>query len=193
MRNISLLSIAVMLLSCSGGADNNTVEENDSSSTEVITELEDTLATGWGEEPDTNGVEVFLEELPNKWILLSDEDGDGKDLVINEWCEAETQHFSFEPGKGEAWQIYLGYGQDGEICDVTFFEAYQNEETDIVSGTFRFKAAYDQSVRFVDFWWNESDFIGNFDGLGMASVWFVPEKSKDKYPTIKEDCEGLWE
>lgn len=195
MRYLSLLSVIIFLVGC-GGEEESTSQENDNGESNIdTTAVEETLVEGWGEEPDTNEVEVFIEDIPHSWILLSDEDGDGEDLIINKWCEAETQNFSLESGKGEEWEIYLGYGHEGETCSITFFEAFENEDEGdrVISGTFRFKASYDESVRFVDFWWNEDDKIGNFNGLGMGSEWFVPEEHKGQYTLVEEDCEGLWE
>ena len=194
MKRLIPLSLLVFLFSCGGTEESAENENSNADSTQVVEDIDYTDSL-WIEEKDSNEVDVFIEDLPSSWIMLTDEEKDGENLIIYKWCEAETQNFSFEADKGENWKIYLAYGQDGEVCEIAFFEATEREEEgmQVVNGTLEFKAAYDESMRFVTFWYNKEKKLGHFEGMGMGSEWFVPKEFKDNYKTIEEDCEGLWE
>ena len=192
MKNLLYLFAAILLVACSGE------EPADDDNNDDQTNVEDTLTypdSMWVEEVDTNEVEFFIEDMPSKWVMLSDPEENGENLVINSWCDAETPFFEFEADKGESYNVLLAYGQDGEICELMYFEAFEKEEElmQVVSGELRFKAEYDDIERVVDFWWNKDEKVAHFEGMGMQSSWFVPEEDMNNYEIIEEDCEGLWE
>jgi hypothetical protein len=192
MRYLLLTPLLLLFFSCGNEEINDEYPADKTNLNDVLTDIPDSL---YPEMVDTLENEFFLDNLPSKWIMLTDDTGTGEPLVIYNWCEAETPFIEFEAQKGDEWKLFLAYGQDGEICEINFFEAFEEEQElmQVVSGTFRFMAEYDESTRFVDFWWNKDTKIGHFDGIGMQSVWFVPEEDKDNYESIDEDCEGLWD
>ena len=140
-------------------------------------------------------VEVFLEDFPKKWVGLSEEEGNYENLVIYNYCEAETQFFELTADKGDSWNIYIAYGQDGDICEVENFKATQEEQKlmQIVNGSFEYRISPEEGLRVVSFSWNKDEKFAHFSGIGLISEYFVPEEDKSSYEMIDEDCDGLWE
>lgn len=192
MKYLIYLVPFTVLFSCAGTPQEE--EKTKDKETLIETPVNDTDSL-LVEDLDVAENEIALEDFPHEWIMLTDAEGGGENKVIYKSCAAETQNFSFTPQKGESWQIYLAYGQDGEVCDVAAFDAVavETDGVQMVDGTFEFKGAYDESMRFVRFSWNKDEKIGHFDGMGMSSEWFVPASDAHHYETVKEDCEGLWE
>ena len=193
MKKLVYLLAPFLLVACGGEDTQSDEQDNDQTAVEDTVYYPD--STEWDVGPDTLENEVFLEEMPSKWIMLSDETEDGENLVINKWCDAETPFFEFQAEKGDEYKIMLAYGQDGEICDVLFFEAYEEEQElmKVISGEMRFRGEFDDFDRVVDFVWNTETMVAHFEGVGMQSPWFVAEKDMNNFDVIEEDCEGYWE
>jgi hypothetical protein len=179
----SLLVLA--LLSCEN--------EPEDTSHEVETEVQDKVDEhGVIEEERQAPVEMFIEDFPKKWIGLTEE---GEDLVIYNYCEAETQFFELTAEKGDSWNIYLAYGQDGDICEIENFSAMQEEQElmQVVNGSFEYRISPQEGLRLVSFSWNKDEKYGHFSGIGLMSEYFVPAEDASHYEMIDEDCEGLWQ
>lgn len=190
MRVQYLIALSLFFVAC--GGDSETEETTEQSNDQTTEEVVDSTLF---EEEATEEVEVFLEDMPSNWIMLTDVGEEEEELVIYNYCEAETQGFQLSPGKGDYWTMWIAYGQDGEECEITFFEAFEYDEggETVVRGEIRYNSQGDESIRFIDFWWNKSFQLANFEGTGLSSSYFVAEEDQDVYESVDEDCEGLWE
>lgn len=196
MLRFSLLFLGSLLFVQCNSADQGSSDSEYESNIEQpeSTQVNDSLDQ-FTEFEDQNPQPFFLEKMPATWIMLTDINGNGEGMVIQHYCEAETQMISFSAEKGDVWYISLAYGQDGEICEISNFEAESKEMElmQIVEGGFQFKGAYKEETSIVKFIWNQDEMYGRFEGLGMRSMYFVPEEDKSNYTEIFEDCEGLWD
>lgn len=138
-------------------------------------------------------VPVFLEDFPDDWLNLTQYDDEGITTeVIYYYCEAEAPSIHFTPKKGEDWEVYAGFGQDGMIRNVVDFEATSQgiAGNEIITGSF---LAVNSDTLPINFEWDVEAKRCKFDGFGYQYPYFVSSENKDFYQSIEEDCEGLWE
>ena len=120
MRVQYLIILSLLFFACGGSEAEESDQSTENEQTE--TEIDSTLIdVGTDEESE---VEVFLEDMPSNWIMLTDIGESEEELVIYNYCEAETQGFQLEPGKGDYWTMWIAYGQDGEECEIEIFDVW---------------------------------------------------------------------
>lgn len=195
MRAFYFTAILIFLSSCGSEAESSTESSSDSETTQLT--IEDTLATDLIEpEQNSSGpTEFFIEDLPSKWLMLTDSTGTGEPLIIQHYCDAETENILFEAEKGDDWNVYLGFGQDGDVGDVRDFEAVQEEMElyQVVNGSFWFQSMYAEEWKEVTFMWNMDLEFAFFEGFGFSSSYFTSEETRGSYVEVDENCDDFWE
>lgn len=195
MRAFYLSVFFLAFASC--GGEPGTVTETSSDLVDSQDIVEDSSNTEI-ESPDEDIVgptEFFIENLPSKWYMLTDSTGTGEPLIIQHYCDAETENISFEAQKGDDWNIYLGYGQDGDIGEVRDFKAVQEEMElyQVVNGSFWYQSMYAEEWKEVTFMWNMDLEFAFFEGLGFSSIYFTAEETRGSYVEVDENCDDFWE
>lgn len=206
--SIYIALISFTIFSCSGDNESDTTEEinqeEDVTSMDIPPEaIDEEIEVNEENDPDLEedfnpdgDAEPFpIDKFPSDWIMLTDKNGDGEEMFIYNYCEAERPSFQIIPEKGENWTLFCAFGQDGDMFELQNFKAYQSERElfQVVEGSFDLIPVYGDKERHVMFWWNRDMAFGHFEGMSFGSNWFVPEEDIDNYEQVDEDCEGLWD
>ena len=195
MRAFYLLVIFLALSSCS--SDTDSTVETSSESVDIPLIAEDSVDTEIEivNEELSGPSEFFIEDLPAKWFMLTDSSGTGEPLIIQHYCDAETENIVFEAQKGDDWNVYMGYGQDGDVGEISDFKAVQEEMElyQVVNGSFWYQSMYNEELKEVTFMWNMDLEFAFFRGLGFSSTYFTAEETRSSYVEVDENCDDFWE
>ena len=180
-RIIIMLFLSTVMLSCGSPEETDDTSESVFKVTSDSIVEEDIHVEEDFQELTSN--EVFLEELPSKWLKLTSltdiVDTVSDEWVIYHWCYAELPQIWIEAGKGDEWVLTALYGQDSEQWYINNFQATEQEP---ISSNFGEK-------RSVEFWWNKDIYFASFSGVYEQETFFVAEADRGMYTEIDEECD----
>ena len=86
MRKFTYVLMTILLFSCGDSA-----EPQDEENTDVQEENETTIDSTFVVEEviDSNEVEIFVEDMPRKWVMLTNVGDQALDLVVYDYCFSE--------------------------------------------------------------------------------------------------------
>ncbi len=184
--------LLLFCVSCSNESSNLSLEEQEDVDT---TSMQDVSDAGVQTNSELEELKAFqIEDMPDKWIALTDISNGEGEFAIEKYCDAGTPELMFYKNDSD-WEFSCSWGQDGDSWKIDHFEGQvtDNFGSELIKGYFILKNQLVFPSDTITFSWQTENKMCQFADLSMSSEYFVSEKNSSFYSVKEEDCDDFFE
>lgn len=183
--------ILLFCVSCTNESSNFPDQGQDDTDT---TSMQDVSDEGVQTNSELEELKAFqIEDMPDKWIALTDISNGEGEFAIEKYCDAGTPELRFYQNE-KYWNFSCSWGQDDDSWQIEHFEGQvtDNFGSELIKGYFVLKNQLAFPSDTINFSWQTGNKMCQFTDLSMSSEYFVSEKNSSFYSIKEEDCDDFF-